>query len=226
MSAGLAYNYATSSLTRTRPYLTSTFSFLPFLSPLLPPSPRSLFSLLSLLCHSNRTPLLISLCFSGTCSAPPEATPWRILMKSKLSLRLVSCVSIFRVTLFGVEVLLVMWVLVLWIAWIVVRSTSLWLLKNGIGWLSGGKKKEVKKETGLGMSFKKDENFGEWYSEVHSSDLCKSGYFWILLLIWVRKFILICAGCYQCWDDWVLWHFRMLHSEALDNGNLGGYASK
>ncbi|KAK9684671.1 hypothetical protein RND81_10G224500 [Saponaria officinalis] len=31
---------------------------------------------------------------------------------------------------------------------------------------SGGKKKEVKKETGLGLSFKKDENFGEWYSEV------------------------------------------------------------
>ncbi|KAJ4825562.1 hypothetical protein Tsubulata_006496 [Turnera subulata] len=29
-----------------------------------------------------------------------------------------------------------------------------------------GKKKEVKKETGLGLSFKKDENFGEWYSEV------------------------------------------------------------
>lgn len=36
-----------------------------------------------------------------------------------------------------------------------------------------GKKKEVKKETGLGLSYKKDENFGEWYSEVrvhrHSS---------------------------------------------------------
>ncbi|PIM97620.1 Prolyl-tRNA synthetase [Handroanthus impetiginosus] len=31
---------------------------------------------------------------------------------------------------------------------------------------SKGKKKEVKKETGLGLSFKKDENFGEWYSEV------------------------------------------------------------
>lgn len=31
---------------------------------------------------------------------------------------------------------------------------------------SGGKKKEVKKETGLGLSFKKDENFAEWYSEV------------------------------------------------------------
>ncbi|CAI0432453.1 unnamed protein product [Linum tenue] len=30
----------------------------------------------------------------------------------------------------------------------------------------GKKKKEVKKETGLGLSFKKDENFGEWYSEV------------------------------------------------------------
>ncbi|KAB2634225.1 proline--tRNA ligase-like [Pyrus ussuriensis x Pyrus communis] len=30
----------------------------------------------------------------------------------------------------------------------------------------GGKKKEVKKETGLGLSKKKEENFGEWYSEV------------------------------------------------------------
>ncbi len=30
----------------------------------------------------------------------------------------------------------------------------------------GGKKKEVKKETGLGLTKKKDENFGEWYSEV------------------------------------------------------------
>ncbi|CAI9118733.1 OLC1v1020338C2 [Oldenlandia corymbosa var. corymbosa] len=31
---------------------------------------------------------------------------------------------------------------------------------------SKGKKKEVKKETGLGLTYKKDENFGEWYSEV------------------------------------------------------------
>lgn len=30
----------------------------------------------------------------------------------------------------------------------------------------GKKKKDVKKETGLGLSVKKDENFGEWYSEV------------------------------------------------------------
>lgn len=35
---------------------------------------------------------------------------------------------------------------------------------------SGGKKKEVKKETGLGLTYKKAENFGEWYSEV--SDYC------------------------------------------------------
>lgn len=32
--------------------------------------------------------------------------------------------------------------------------------------LVGGKKKEVKKETGLGLVNRKDENFGEWYSEV------------------------------------------------------------
>ncbi|CAI0432584.1 unnamed protein product, partial [Linum tenue] len=41
------------------------------------------------------------------------------------------------------------------------------LLKFNCGKMAGGKKKkEVKKETGLGLSFKKDENFGEWYSEV------------------------------------------------------------
>jgi len=32
--------------------------------------------------------------------------------------------------------------------------------------LAGGKKKEVKKETGLGLTHRKAENFGEWYSEV------------------------------------------------------------
>ncbi|KAE8768188.1 ribosomal protein [Hordeum vulgare] len=32
---------------------------------------------------------------------------------------------------------------------------------------SGKKKKEVKKETKLGMAYKKDDKFGEWYSEVH-----------------------------------------------------------
>lgn len=31
---------------------------------------------------------------------------------------------------------------------------------------SAPKKKEVKKETGLGLTYRKDENFGEWYSEV------------------------------------------------------------
>ncbi|GJN11637.1 hypothetical protein PR202_ga29840 [Eleusine coracana subsp. coracana] len=33
-------------------------------------------------------------------------------------------------------------------------------------WVEGKKKKEVKKETKLGMAYKKDENFGEWFSEV------------------------------------------------------------
>ncbi|RDY14496.1 Proline--tRNA ligase, cytoplasmic, partial [Mucuna pruriens] len=32
--------------------------------------------------------------------------------------------------------------------------------------LAGAKKKEVKKETGLGLTHRKAENFGEWYSEV------------------------------------------------------------
>ncbi|KAL7178439.1 hypothetical protein ACSBR2_031556 [Camellia fascicularis] len=38
--------------------------------------------------------------------------------------------------------------------------------KTNVGAKSGGKKKEVKKETGLGLFYKKGENFGEWYSEV------------------------------------------------------------
>ncbi|KAK6255138.1 hypothetical protein SCA6_016443, partial [Theobroma cacao] len=36
-----------------------------------------------------------------------------------------------------------------------------WEQKKSVG---GGKKKEVK-ETGLGLSFTKDENFKEWYFE-------------------------------------------------------------
>lgn len=40
-----------------------------------------------------------------------------------------------------------------------------YLLWHYVGF-TGGKKKEVKKETGLGLTHKKDENFGEWYSEV------------------------------------------------------------
>ncbi|XP_052210036.1 proline--tRNA ligase, cytoplasmic [Diospyros lotus] len=38
--------------------------------------------------------------------------------------------------------------------------------KNSSSNAKSRKKKEVKKETGLGLSSKKDENFGEWYSEV------------------------------------------------------------
>ncbi|KAM5578990.1 proline--tRNA ligase, cytoplasmic-like [Rosa sericea] len=41
---------------------------------------------------------------------------------------------------------------------------SAFLLKYLSG--SGGKKKDVEKETGLGVIKKKNENFGEWYSEV------------------------------------------------------------
>jgi hypothetical protein len=43
-----------------------------------------------------------------------------------------------------------------------VRSLSLFLG----AWVTGKKKKEVKKETKLGMAYKKDDNFGDWYSEV------------------------------------------------------------
>jgi prolyl-tRNA synthetase len=42
------------------------------------------------------------------------------------------------------------------------RSLS-WFLGPRV---AGKKKKEVKKETKLGMAYKKDDNFGEWYSEV------------------------------------------------------------
>lgn len=45
---------------------------------------------------------------------------------------------------------------------------SLLLLKLKVFFAGQTKKKEVKKETGLGLTFKKDENFGEWYSEVFS----------------------------------------------------------
>lgn len=34
------------------------------------------------------------------------------------------------------------------------------------GGAAQGAKKEVKKESGLGLAFKKDENFGEWYSDI------------------------------------------------------------
>lgn len=50
----------------------------------------------------------------------------------------------------------------------------------------GGKKKELKKETGLGLSYKKDDNFGEWYSEVCLR--CLVLYFWVPPMI-VRKHI-------------------------------------
>ncbi|KAE8797412.1 DEAD-box ATP-dependent RNA helicase 27 [Hordeum vulgare] len=35
----------------------------------------------------------------------------------------------------------------------------------------GKKKKEVKKETKLGMAYKKDDNFGEWYSEIQARSI-------------------------------------------------------
>ncbi|XP_020594025.1 proline--tRNA ligase, cytoplasmic-like [Phalaenopsis equestris] len=42
-------------------------------------------------------------------------------------------------------------------------------LQVSIGWIQLAQrmqgKKGVKKETGLGLTYKKDENFGEWYSE-------------------------------------------------------------
>ena len=50
--------------------------------------------------------------------------------------------------------------------------------------LAGGKKKEVKKETKLGMAYKKDDNFGEWYSEVR----------WVLI-----RFVLAEGCCRQIW---------------------------
>jgi hypothetical protein len=45
----------------------------------------------------------------------------------------------------------------------------------------GGKKKEVKKETGLGLVNRKDENFGEWYSEVCFA--CFNGALWLPLSV-------------------------------------------
>jgi hypothetical protein len=37
------------------------------------------------------------------------------------------------------------------------------------GGAAGAKKKEVKKESGLGLTFKKEENFGDWYSDVRQT---------------------------------------------------------
>ncbi|KAH9573469.1 hypothetical protein CY35_01G002000 [Sphagnum magellanicum] len=37
---------------------------------------------------------------------------------------------------------------------------------HGGGIAGGAKKKEVKKESGLGLAFKKEENFGDWYSDL------------------------------------------------------------
>ncbi|KAI4966263.1 hypothetical protein ZWY2020_041879 [Hordeum vulgare] len=43
--------------------------------------------------------------------------------------------------------------------------------KTNKGGGGGKKKKEVKKEMKLGMAYKKDDNFGEWYSQgPHSRD--------------------------------------------------------
>jgi hypothetical protein len=40
------------------------------------------------------------------------------------------------------------------------------VVHGGSGPAGGAKKKEVKKESGLGLAFKKEENFGDWYSDL------------------------------------------------------------
>lgn len=47
------------------------------------------------------------------------------------------------------------------------------------------RKKEVKKETGLGLTYKKNENFGEWYSEVRTIKLPV-----VLILLTLKHLIL------------------------------------
>lgn len=47
------------------------------------------------------------------------------------------------------------------------------------------RKKEVKKETGLGLTYKKNENFGEWYSEVRTINLPV-----VLILLTLKHLIL------------------------------------
>ena len=97
------------------------------------------------------------------------------------------------------------------------------------------KKKEVKKETGLGLTNKKDVNFGEWYSEVFwtwvSSKESRRSLHLIFLLIYVSIFkrifcwLLLFSGCCQQWDDWVLWYFWLLHPKTMGDGDLGNDAS-
>lgn len=69
---------------------------------------------------------------------------------------------------------------------------------NFSGSVAQKKKKEVKKETGLGLTYKKDENFGEWYSEVFDLRF----YFWLIylaMIIWVEMLCMIDnAGCREC----------------------------
>lgn len=49
----------------------------------------------------------------------------------------------------------------------------------------GGKKKEVKKETGLGITNCKDENFGEWYSEGSFECFNCALQLWLSVLLYV-----------------------------------------
>lgn len=44
----------------------------------------------------------------------------------------------------------------------------MWSIVVVFGWTASkdAKTKDVKKESKLGLPFKKDENFGEWYSDV------------------------------------------------------------
>lgn len=73
----------------------------------------------------------------------------------------------------------------------------------------GGKKKEVKKETGLGLTNKKDENFGEWYSEVCFvlliHDLCQWFYlfgwkgFRLKVLLMEQWMEIVCFPCFFKW---------------------------
>ena len=74
----------------------------------------------------------------------------------------------------------------------------------------GGKKKEVKKETGLGLVNRKDENFGEWYSEVcfvvvkslptTMYDVCR----FEKLRAFVINFIFISGSCRLLWmQNWL-----------------------
>lgn len=85
------------------------------------------------------------------------------------------------------------------------------------------KKKQVKKETKLGLTITKDDNFGEWYSEASSVFRIASHFYDFSSNL--NFFSLSLSGRRQQRDDRVLRHLRLLYSQAAGHFHLGDSAS-